>query len=343
MTAAGSELSVVITNYNGSHALELTIASLMVQQGVTIREIMLVDNQSTDDSIELTRRKFPSVIILSTGSNNGPNPARNLGLRKAISEFVLIMDNDLVLSPDYCSRLTGLMASRPDAGAASGKIRYHKYPDVVQYNGIDIHYVGEVRLSDPAARGTRVFSCVSAGAMLVRKSAVERVGWFDEDYVFGWEDGDLAFRLSLSGHPCWMDSDANAYHQSIKRGLKWIRYQTRNRWWFIRKNYDCRTFYLSLPAVLLFQGMAGLVMISKGQGKAFLCGTMDGWRSGQLLKKKHAATQSLRVVSDRDLLCGDKLTLPAGLNRSVVGKFIGSLVCLIFRIYWNVIRIFIKR
>jgi GT2 family glycosyltransferase len=343
MNASNPEISVVIANYNGSHALALTISSLLVQQGVNIREIMLIDNQSTDDSIDLVNRKFASVMIISTGSNNGPNPARNLGLHRATSELVLIMDNDLVLAPDYCSRLANLLESHPDAGAASGKIRYHKHPEVVQYNGIDIHYAGEIRLNDPAARGTRVFSCVSAGAMLVRKSAVERVGWFDEDYVFGWEDGDLAYRLSMSGHPCWVDSDANAFHQSMKRGLKWIRYQTRNRWWFLRKNYDRRTFYLSLPAVLLFQGMAGLFMIIKGQGKAFLCGTWDGWRNGQRLNEKYTATQSLRVVSDRDLLCGDKLSLPAGLNRTLAGKFIGALVCMIFRIYWNIIRTFIKR
>jgi len=337
------EVSVVITNYNGAQALGPTITSLLVQKNVRLCEIILADNQSTDDSVRLVREQFPSVHILSTGSNNGPNPARNLGLRHASAPLVLVMDNDLVLVPEYCYRLARLLQLHPDAGAASGKIRYHSQPDIVQYNGIDIHYAGEVRLNHSESRGCRKFSCVSAGAMMVRKSAVEKVGWFDEDFVFGWEDGDLAFRLSLSGFPCWVDSDANAFHQSMKRGLKWIKYQTRNRWWFIRKNYDRRTFVLCLSAILFFQLQAGIFMFIKGQGMAFLGGTWDGWGNGKVLHEKYTKTQSLRRVSDRELLCGDRLTLPAGISNSMLGRLMCSLVSLFFWVYWMIIRMFIKR
>lgn len=343
---AGSEIpevSVVITNYNGAAALGPTITSLLIQQGVRLREMILVDNQSTDESIRLVRESFPAVNIIPNGKNNGPNPARNLGLRHATTSLVMIMDNDLVLAPDYIARLAHLMNEHPDAGAASGKIRYHSEPDIVQYNGIDIHYAGEVRLNHPKSRGCRTFSCVSAGAMMVRKSTVEKVGWFDEDFVFGWEDGDLAFRLSLSGFPCWVDSDANAFHQSMKRGLKWIRYQTRNRWWFIRKNYDRRTFFLCLPAILFFQLLAGIFLAIKGQGLAFIQGTWDGWGNGRALHEKYVKIQSMRRVSDRELLCGDRLTLPAGLSNSILGRLMCGLVSMFFWIYWIMIRTIIKR
>jgi GT2 family glycosyltransferase len=179
--------------------------------------------------------------------------------------------------------------------------------------------------------------------MMVRKSTVEKVGWFDEDFIFGWEDGDLAFRLSLSGFPCWVDSDANAFHQSVKRGLKWIRYQTRNRWWFIRKNYDRRTFFLCLPAILILQTLGGIFLAIKGQGPAFIRGTWEGWGNGREIREKHRIIQTRRCVSDRALLCGDRLTLPAGLSNTFLGRLVCGLLSQIFSFYWTIIRLFIKR
>jgi GT2 family glycosyltransferase len=336
-------VSVVITNYNGAHALPVTIASLYAQQGVECAGIFLSDNRSSDDSVAVVQKQYPDVKIVHTESNNGPNPARNLGLRMADSDLVLIMDNDLVLAPDYMRRLADVLLQHPDAGAASGKIRYYSKPSEVQYNGVDIHFAGEVRLHDPNAQGLRKFSCVSAGAMMVRKSAVEVVGGFDEDYIFGWEDGDLAFRLSLSGFPCWVDSNANAYHQSQVRGMKWIKFQTRNRWWFVRQNYDRRTFYLCLPGILLFQIMAGFFMTLNGQAGAFFSGTWSGWGNSRLINEKYKKIQSLRKVSDRDLLCGDRFTLPPALGRSYLGRTIGWIIGRVFWVYWVVIRILIKR
>jgi glycosyltransferase involved in cell wall biosynthesis len=112
------EVSVVITNYNGAAALGPTITSLMVQENVRLLEIIMADNQSTDESVRVVTETFPTVKILSTGSNNGPNLARNLGLRHASAPLVLIMDNDLVLAPDYIFRLARLMHLHPNAGAS---------------------------------------------------------------------------------------------------------------------------------------------------------------------------------------------------------------------------------
>lgn len=336
------EISIVIANYNGAEALAITIPSLLSQQGVHVREIMLADNQSTDHSVSLVQDKFPSVRIVQTGSNRGPNVARQMGLDLATSPLVLIMDNDLVLSPEYISRLAAVFREHPEAGAASGRIRYYHQPDQVQYNGVDIHYVGEIRLHDHDASGTRRCTTVSAGAMLVSKQVVQKLGGFDEDYVFGWEDGDLTFRMSLAGHTCWVVSDANAFHQSRKRGLKWIQMQVRNRWWFQRKNYDRRTFLLALPAILLFQVMVGVFLILKGQGKAFFAGTREGWGNRVVLAEKNAAVQRLRTVTDRELLCGDRLVLAGGLNHSIVGKIITPLISGMFFLYWSIIKPFIR-
>jgi len=337
-----TDITIVVCNYNGASPLMKTLQSVLQQQGVGIADVIVVDNNSTDDSIALIKEHFPDVRILSTGSNRGPNVARNYGLREAKTNLVLVMDNDLVLAQDYSARLAGVLVAQPRAGAVTGRIVFHHDPSITQYNGVDIHYAGEICPHDLAARGVRTCAAVSAGATMYRVSAVEAVGWFDESFVFGWEDGDLAYRLSLAGYGCWVDSDAVAEHQSQPRGFKWIRYQVRNRWWFMRRNYERTTFWICLPAIILFQCMAGLVLVLRGKGIEFIRGTLDGWRPGSEIRRKHHETQRTRRVSDVDLLVAAHFAMPAGMASSRPGRWMARGLFALFNLYWQLVKPILK-
>lgn len=336
-------VSVAVINFNGADTLRPTLQSVFALQHIRLAEMFLVDNHSEDDSLALTRREFPAVQVISLPENKGPNPARNEGLRRATADMVLIMDNDIVLANDYVTRLAEVFWAHPEAGAVSGQIRLHDQPDKVQYNGITLHYAGEIAARPLDARGTVRVPCVSAGAALFDRRRTLAVGGFDDDFIFGWEDGDLTFRLSLAGHPCYLVSEARAYHLRRARGMKWVRYQTRNRWWFMLKNYDRRTFWLVLPAAFSMQFCAGCFCLVKGQGSAFLKGTWDAARSGQALRAKHRAIQRLRKVADADLLQGDRLDLPGGLTPSRTGRLLNAAVNSAFRLYWRLIRPCLRR
>lgn len=343
MTGTSTDLSVAVVNYNGAATLEKTLESVFTLEGVKLSKVMLCDNNSTDDSVEIVRKKYPSVVIERLPENRGPNPARNVGLNKADTDLVLIMDNDIVLVPDYVTKLAEVFALYPAAGAVSGQVRLHDQPDKIQYNGIDIHYAGEVRARSLDAKGTVKVACVSAGAVLLKREKAVRAGAFDEDFFFGWEDGDMTFRLSLAGHPCFMVSEAIVYHMSSPRGMKWVRYQTRNRWWFIFKNYDLRTIVLAFPAIAFFQACAGFFMIFKGQLGAFLGGTFEAFGSIPAIRAKRKAVQAIKVAPDRQLLCGDRLSLPGGISNGALGRAMVACLGLGFRAYWAVIRLFLKQ
>jgi len=336
-------VSVAVINFNGAATLRPVLQSVFALRHVRLAEVFLVDNHSGDDSLARVRREFPSVQVISLSENHGPNPARNEGLRRATADLVLIMDNDIVLADDYVARLAEVFRAYPEAGAVSGQIRLHDQPDQVQYNGIALHYAGEIAARPLDAGGTVRVPCVSAGAALFDRRRALSVGAFDEDFIFGWEDGDLTFRLSLAGYPCFLASEAKAYHLRRARGMKWVRYQTRNRWWFLRKNYESRTFWLALPAVLSLQVCAGFFCLLKRQGGAFLRGTWDAARSGGALRAKRRAVQSLRKVADIDLLQGDRLDLPGGLAASRAGRLLNAAVNAMFRLYWRLIRPCLRR
>jgi len=336
-------ISVAVVNYNGAATLGTTLRSVFAQQGVELAEVLVADNRSEDGSLDLVRRDFPSVRVLALSDNRGPNPARNAGLQQAACDWVLVMDNDIRLAPDYAARLAAVAQAHPDAGAVSGQVRLADQPDQIQYNGIRLHYAGEIAARSPAERGTARVPCVSAGAALVSRARALAAGGFDEAFFFGWEDGDLTFRLSLAGHPCFLASEAAAYHLRRARGLKWVRFQTRNRWWFMRKNYERRTFWLALPAVLALQACAGFFCLLKGQGGAFSRGTWEGLRPDAALRAKRKAVQAARAVADAELLQGERLDLPGGLTESAAGRALNAAVNGAFRLYWKLIRPWLRR
>lgn len=335
-------VSIAVINYNGRATLEPTIAAIRAQQGISLSDIRLVDNNSSDGSVEFAQTKFPSLAITRLPANHGPNPARNMGLRLAASDYVLIMDNDIVLAPDYISRLLAVHSSDPAAGAVTGQIRFHDRPETIQYNGTFIHYAGEIMLNREASDRPLRVGCVSAGAVLLDRRKVVRIGGFDEDFFIGWEDGDLTFRLALAGFPCYAVSRAVCYHIRRARGPKWVRYQTRNRWWFIGKNYAARTFFLALPAILLLQCCAFFFCLFRGQALAFGRGALEALAGLPALIRKRRAVQSIRQVGDARLLCGERIDLPGGLEKSGPGRRLMQLLSFVFRLYWRLIRPLLK-
>lgn len=330
-------VSVVVINFNGADTLVPTIGSVLALQGIQLAGVMVLDNNSTDSSVALVRREFPQVPVRSLPENRGPNPARNLGLHLAATDLVLIMDNDIVLAPDYVRRLAEMFQLDPQTAAVSGQIRLYGSEEI-QYNGIDIHYAGEIVVRPHSERGTVRVACVSAGAALFQRQKVAAAGGFDEDFIFGWEDGDLTFRLSLAGYSCYMVSAAVAYHLQRKRGLKWVRYQTRNRWWFILKNYDGRTILLALPAILLLQACAAVFCLVKGRFLDFAAGTMQAWSGWPRIRRKRRMIRALKKVPDVRLLRGDRFDLPGDLSGRRWGRVLNAGLSRLLRGYWFLIR-----
>ena len=332
-------IAVAIVNYNGASTLTSTLQSVLALRDVEVESVTVVDNASTDDSAALVAREFPSVRLVRLPDNQGPNPARNAGLRLAGTDFVLIMDNDIVLAPDYAVRLCAAMDAHPDAGVVGGQIRVADSGEQVQYNGADIHYAGEIRLRDFSAKGTARVGCLSAGAALFRRSRALDAGAFDESLFFGWEDGDLTFRLTLFGWPCYAVSEAVAYHRRGERSLRWMRLQVRNRWRFILTYYERRTLLLVVPALLLFQTSVGLYCLLKGRGRDFVAGTLEAFCDRSVWGAKRVASQNRRTLRDRDVLCGDRLHIagPPAI------RWLGRAVNAFCRVYWMIIFPWLRR
>ncbi|MDX1478422.1 MAG: glycosyltransferase family 2 protein [Saprospiraceae bacterium] len=254
------ELSVIIVSYNVRAFLEKCLLSVyQAMQGID-GEIFVVDNHSLDGSADLVREKFPSVQLISNSRNLGFASANNQALRKAAGEFVLLLNPDTVVSEDTFSKCIAFMRAHPDAGAVgvsmldgtgtwlpeSKRGLPSPLSAMFKLTGINTlfprsnffnrYYLGGL---DPAA--TNPVEVLSGAFMFMRKAAVEKVGYLDEDYFMYGEDIDLSFRLLKAGYTNYYLPTTSIIHykgESTKRSsVEYVRTFYRAMLIFVHKNY----------------------------------------------------------------------------------------------------------
>ncbi len=333
-------VTVGIVNYNGEKFLESVINSIKTQDYPGHFSIVMADNSSDDQSVNLVRRLFPEVKILSL-PNKGPNPARNVLLREN-ADYTLLMDNDIELASDVISALVEALEKNKSAGIAGAQILWADKPEIIQYNGAYIHYAGAAVNNNVNFGMPEKVSVVPAGAQLVNRKMAMAIGLYDEDYFYGWADGDFAYRMTLSGFDCLNVPDAKVYHKKEKKGSPWTYYQVRNRWWFILKTYYWRSIILLFPMILVNQFAIFVFCLFKGELKAFLKGTFSVFKDFPVLMKKRKQVMSLKKVKDKKLLCAGKIDMLGDMNRSLIFKTGSMLLNGIFRFYWMGAKWFIK-
>jgi GT2 family glycosyltransferase len=210
--------AVVIPNWNGARWLPGCLASL-AQQTLQPAETVVVDNGSTDGSLELLRDRHPDVRVVELGRNTGFAFAANRGIEAAASDFVALVNTDVELEPDWIERMTAALDRDPVAAAVACKMleldrRDHVYDagDVLRRDGA-CEQRGRFRRDDGRYDEPGYIFAACAGAAVYRREAVLALGGFDERFFAYLEDVDLGLRLRLAGWSCLYEP-AVAYHAS---------------------------------------------------------------------------------------------------------------------------------
>jgi hypothetical protein len=250
------------------------------------------------------------------------------------------MDNDISLERDSLGRLVNVMEKVPRAGVCHPEIRDKADPNVTHYNGGWIHYLCAYvpRSADSGPPPEyEIFDTISGGALLIDRNAASRIGWFDEDYFFNWEDGDFTTRLSLAGYLCLNIPGAVVHHRSKPRGTSRVYYQTRNRWFFILKLYSWRTILCVAPMLFFYEISQALFVIFKGALKEYIKGNVAAISMLPRTLKKRKAFQKIKIKRDKEWLRGGDIYIPNNLLNGDIAIFIKKAYCGFFDMYWNVI------
>ena len=207
MTTPADHVSVVVPNWNGRPWLPACLDGLR-RQHLAPAEVLVVDNGSTDASIEYLRTEHENVRILAVGRNAGFAHAANLGLEAASGELVALVNTDVVLAEDWLERMVAALLRRADAASAACKMlslddptRVYDAGDFLRRDGA-CEQRGRFLLDDGRWDVPEEVFGACAGAALYRRSAVLGAGGFDERYFAYLEDVDLALRLRLGGWSC---------------------------------------------------------------------------------------------------------------------------------------------
>jgi GT2 family glycosyltransferase len=212
-------VAVIIIAWNSGDVLQEAIASALAQNPM---EVVVVDNHSTDHSIVPLRRLFPQIQIISLASNTGFAAACNIGIASTQAPYLLFLNDDAIVAPDYAQTLIASMGKNPKAASAVGKLVY------VQAGQTRIDSAG-LRLDRwalrPSDRGQgeidvgqyntpqAIFGPTGAAAIYAR-SALQAAGegGFDASLFAYYEDVDLAWRLSNLGYVHLYQPQAIAHH-----------------------------------------------------------------------------------------------------------------------------------
>lgn len=335
-------VTVGIVNYNGIATIPETLFSLQ-QLDYPNFEVIVADNGSTDGSREWIQDHHPEVQCLCLESNRGLPGARQALLEISQNDYILFLDNDIVVEPDVLSHLMQVMGEVPNAAACHPDILDSNNPLFYRYNGGWIHYLC-AKIDRPIPTKDReeyeIFDVISGGALLVKRETALKIGGFDSDYFFNWEDGDFTARLTLAGYLCLNVPQAIVHHRSKPRGTSKAFYMVRNRWYFIIKLYSWKTLILELPMLLIFEISQGLLLILKGAGKDYVLGNLAVIKALPNLLKKRKEFQKLKVKSDHEWLRSGELYIPAGLMEGKFFTFFKQVYNLFFGGYWQMIKHF---
>ncbi len=245
-------IACIVLNWNGGERILRCIRSLYASSNIT-PQVVVVDNGSSDGSLELIQRQYPDVQLIGFEENAGLVLARNTGIRRALEQsfsFVLFIDDDAVVEKDCLHRLFSVLENTPSAGIATPRIFDGSDVEMIWYDGGVTNIFGDTlhrnmgkRKGETESNTPLTISFATGCCVMVKREVFEKVGLLDESYFVYSEDADFSFRARAAGYSIMHIPQAEALHDQsgdtkANKG-KWFRdyYVVRNKLMLFQRHY----------------------------------------------------------------------------------------------------------
>lgn len=288
------QVSVVILCWNSLPWLQRFLPSLVAHTPSDLAEIVLVDNDSSDDTVTWLSAEYPGITLQVLDRNFGYAGGYNLALANIKSEYVILLNSDVEVTPGWIENLVSFMDDHPEAGAVAPKILSHAEREYFEYAGAAGGWID--RFGYPFCRG-RIFNSIemdrgqydqparvfwaSGACMMLRTKAYRASGELDPHFFAHMEEIDLCWRLHSSGYEVWYTPDSLVYHVGggalPNESPKKLYLNFRNNLLLLRKNLppEKRTRILFVRKIL--DGIAAIQYMIKGK-PAFAHAVLKGHR-----------------------------------------------------------------
>ena len=274
-------VSVVILNYNGLDYLKEFLPTVLKSTYSNLK-IYVADNGSTDGSIGLLLKEFSSVKILNLKENHGFAKGYNVALEQIESEYFILLNSDVEVSPNWIEPVIELMEKDKTIGAAQPKILSWKNKDTFEYAGAAGGWIDNLgypfcrgRIFDAVEKDTGQYDSVeeifwaSGAAFFVRAKLYHDLGGFDPDYFAHAEEIDLCWRIKRAGYKIIAVPKSKVYH--VGGGtLDYLNPQKtylnfRNTLFTILKNESRSKLLWLIPLRLILDGVAAGLFLVQGK------------------------------------------------------------------------------
>lgn len=255
------DATVIVLNWNGLRFLKDCFDSLAKQTYPRDKyEVMLLDNASEDDSVEFVSKHYPDVRIERSAANLGFSGGMNLGMRKSKGEYMILLNNDTILDPDWLKELMKV-AHDKKAGAVTSKLMFLKKKGIInnagsmlepdktwpiRERGIDEKDVGQYDSIDE-------ITAFCGASVALHRGMIKKIGLLDETFRAYFEDTYLSWRGQKAGYKYYYVPKSVLYHvhtgTNVEGSPKFVFYVSRNRVLIIFKNGKLRSALLAFGAM----------------------------------------------------------------------------------------------
>jgi GT2 family glycosyltransferase len=276
------KVAVAILNWNGETFLPRFLPSVIAHSGTA--EIIVIDNASTDRSLEILQNEFPSVTVIQNKENFGYSGGYNEGIKKITADYIILLNSDVEVTGEWIEPIIELMDKDVSIAAAQPKIKSLNEPHKFEYAGAcggfidkDFYPFCRGRIFDLAEDDngqydstTEIFWATGA-CMFVRKSAYDAVNGLDPDFFAHMEEIDLCWRMKNRGYKIMSVPGSVVYHL----GGGTLNYNSprktylnfRNNLFLIHKNYYTGNLFAKIVRRLMLDGIAGMKFFFTGKFK----------------------------------------------------------------------------
>ena len=316
-------VSVIVPLYNGQkHLLEL-IQSLKNQTHDKI-EVIIVDNNSTDDSVRLSKSLSEKIIHLNiflNKKNEGYCGGCNEGIKHANGEYLLFLSQDRIMSNDWIEKTIAKMNQDEKIGCVVGKVIRDGASSPEYGHSYDVY--GAVLINGTPDESKLFFG---GGTVLIRKKTIEQVGGFDPEFFIYQEDVDICWRIRLAGYEIKIEKNAVCHNKGggisdtfydnkqynisfdselINIPLYKFYYSQKNRIRTLLKNYSTVNIVKSLPLVIIIILLRGIFMSLTTKNFSYFIAVFRGfwWNIIHIVNtvKVRKKIQQSRVISDMEI------------------------------------------
>lgn len=337
-------VGVVLVSYNSEGYIKDCLSSLKKQTYKNFKTI-LVDNNSSDNSIKLAKKLCPKIRIIKNKKNLGFAGGNNIGIKNAFrnkkTKYAICLNIDTKLDKDWLRKLVKVAEENENVGSVQSKVLLYNKPSKINTAGNEVNFLGVgycgnyLRESSTQIKIKQI-AYSSGSSVLYSRQALEDVGLFDEDFFMYQEDLDLSWRLALKGYKNLLSPKSIVYHKYCFSKAKYkFYYLEKNRLIVLLKNYSIKTILLISPIGIFFE----LGMIFYSIFNHFFIEKMKSYFSfilnlpKTIKKRKHI--QKTRELPDREIIKNFSSEIRfEEVDNLILNKFVNP----ILRGYWETIR-----